>query len=533
MRVAVIGSGLAGMAAAEALVARGVRPLVIDIGEDFSPARQALMDRLAAMEPAAWSVDDRAALTENPSVAPGKKPRKLAFGSDHFYGRASHALQLTPDDAGPPPFSEAAGGLSVGWGASVLPPRGEDLADWPLSAEALLPFAARALEQAPYSARDDGLSARFPLVRAPGAALEPHEAQAQLLAMLARGLRHQSADDIVAGQSRLLTRARDDEKGRGCRACGACLSGCAYGAIHTAAHTLARLRALGAIDYERGFRVERLRDHAGGVHLEGINARGEAARLEVERVFVAAGALGSALLLWRSSQARGLASPATFRLLSTGGFLLPLVSPRRLPSAWPDIHTQAAAFVEFRARTLSPHWAHAQLSSPHELLYQLLGIPAQRPRLPQRILRRLLEHVVVAHVNFHSAHANAYTLTPRDEGARLLLQSRVEDRPAVRAAHRAYARRLVRFMASCGLYALPGLAAHGHRGASFHVGGSLPMRAVPRAPLETDLAGVPFGYERVHVVDSSVFPSLPGTTLGLLAMANAWRVASEVVLGRM
>ena len=64
----------------------------------------------------------------------------------------------------------------------------------------------------------------------------------------------------------------------------------------------------------------------------------------------------------------------------------------------------------------------------------------------------------------------------------------------------------------------------------YHVGGSLPMKAKPESDTDTNIFGNPKGWKRIHVMDSSVFPSLPGTTIGLLAMANASRIASEVEL---
>jgi choline dehydrogenase-like flavoprotein len=51
------------------------------------------------------------------------------------------------------------------------------------------------------------------------------------------------------------------------------------------------------------------------------------------------------------------------------------------------------------------------------------------------------------------------------------------------------------------------------------------MRAHP-GPFEVDVLGRPHGFTRVHVVDASVFPSLPATTITLSVMANAHRIAS-------
>jgi choline dehydrogenase-like flavoprotein len=49
------------------------------------------------------------------------------------------------------------------------------------------------------------------------------------------------------------------------------------------------------------------------------------------------------------------------------------------------------------------------------------------------------------------------------------------------------------------------------------------------AELESDRQGRPYGFERVHLVDASVFPSLPATTITLTVMANAHRIGSEAV----
>ena len=62
----------------------------------------------------------------------------------------------------------------------------------------------------------------------------------------------------------------------------------------------------------------------------------------------------------------------------------------------------------------------------------------------------------------------------------------------------------------------------------YHVGGTLPMKIIPEKDTDTNLLGIPKGWSRIHVIDSSTFPSLPGTTIGLLAMANAARIASEI-----
>ena len=51
------------------------------------------------------------------------------------------------------------------------------------------------------------------------------------------------------------------------------------------------------------------------------------------------------------------------------------------------------------------------------------------------------------------------------------------------------------------------------------------MKKAPGA-LETDALGRLSGLQRVHLVDASVLPSIPATTITLSVMANAHRIAS-------
>jgi choline dehydrogenase-like flavoprotein len=67
----------------------------------------------------------------------------------------------------------------------------------------------------------------------------------------------------------------------------------------------------------------------------------------------------------------------------------------------------------------------------------------------------------------------------------------------------------------------------GQPGRGFHTGGTFPMRSKPGA-FETDVLGRPYGFSKVHLVDSSVFPSLPATTITLSVMANAHRIGTAV-----
>jgi len=62
---------------------------------------------------------------------------------------------------------------------------------------------------------------------------------------------------------------------------------------------------------------------------------------------------------------------------------------------------------------------------------------------------------------------------------------------------------------------------------SYHFGGTFPM-SKDRSGYRTDTLGRLERWEKIHLIDGSVFPSIPATTFTLTVMANAHRIANAV-----
>jgi choline dehydrogenase-like flavoprotein len=80
-----------------------------------------------------------------------------------------------------------------------------------------------------------------------------------------------------------------------------------------------------------------------------------------------------------------------------------------------------------------------------------------------------------------------------------------------------------------GLHPVPFYRGEKLPGCGNHFGGSFPMSNNP-AGLQTDILGRINGLDKVHIADSSIFPSISATTISLSVMANAHRIASHIVL---
>ena len=58
----------------------------------------------------------------------------------------------------------------------------------------------------------------------------------------------------------------------------------------------------------------------------------------------------------------------------------------------------------------------------------------------------------------------------------------------------------------------------------WHYGGTMPMKTIPVKDVECFSNGEIKGLKNVFIIDSSNFPSIPGSTVALLTMANAYRI---------
>lgn len=521
-RVGIIGSGLAALGAVQALIARGIKPVLLDRGEGLEKEREDQAHRLAATDPAHWSQDQKRWLEPDAGDKAGSRiPKKRVFGSEYFYGTDRPEAPVKAEGT-LPPFSYALGGLSCGWGAAVLPPQDCDLKGWPLGAEELSRYAAKALATLPYSAQDDGLSLNFPpLSPATGVVRLSHAGQV-LLDALEKTV-PLVKDQTLYGRSRQLLYAQG---AKGCRYCGHCMSGCVYGSIFNAGDEIARLAREGSLDYVPGCLVEKIAEEDGQVLVTYRDKTGAARTAPFDRVFLAAGAVNSFRIVAASLGKFG--QTATMR--TRGGFVLPVLSLKRLPSQWPDCNTEPGLFLELKGKGLE-HWVHVQVSTENELVLKKLGLlngsedPGSKG-LWSRIKRAVADRLFLVFVNYHSDHSGVYELSleaPASPGTPAVLRSRHQKALPDRSVLWATLRRLTGILTRMG--SIPLIPLLRINSGSYHVGGTLPMGE--GGGLRTDTLGRVAGWERVHVVDSSVFPSLPGTTIGLLLMANAYRVADQ------
>lgn len=518
MRVAVIGTGLSSLAAIRALTRRGIRPLVIDAGDELEPSISAAVARMAGTGPSGWSADDVDIIRRNPTLQARGIPRKLVFGSDYIYAGDGHWTSVDGEDI-KASMTLAKGGFGNAWGGAVLPAAASDLApDWPAAAADLEAHYRAVLSWLPLSAGDDRLERDFPTYSSDASALEmPAQATA-----FCRDLDAIECEGLSFGLARLAVYARGP---KACRKCGLCLSGCVYGSIFSPADDIDTLIRERRIEYRPGFVVERLAEQNGRVTItalrRGSEDGSEREEFEADKVFLGAGAISTTRIMLQSLKA--FDQPVELR--DSQKFLLPLLRTRAVPYGTTGTHTLAAMFVETRVPELGGNWMHMQISAISDFVLRRLG--ADRSAVIHAALRPILQRMLIAWGSLHSSHSAGLELKLKRDGDRAGLTAREIDVDRARASVRTALRRFAGVVRASGTWVLPQLVSYSGVGAGNHLGASFPMRDRPSRRFDTDLLGRLQGWQNVHIVDAAAMPSVPATTIALLMMANADRIATE------
>lgn len=516
----VIGSGPTGMSATMALIAQGRHVTLLDVGERLEAANATLQSRLSHTEPDAWQDADRAAMTDRHDAeqAIGIRP----FGSDFLFRDpiGLFAKNEPPAGVGLRP-SFAAGGFSNGWGAAILPYRAEDLLDWPAVARELAPHYAAVKAFLPMAARPDALAELFPMLGVAGDTSLQMTSQAQVLLGRLEAKRDRlHASGIQFGQARVAVSHAD------CRRCGMCLHGCPYGAIFNASTLLDRLSACERFSYRPRHYVTRFEESSGRVKVlaRDLSSGGDV-QLTCDRLFVAGGVLPTAQLVLNSIGR--LDEPVVLK--DSQHFYLPSLHswPPSPNPATEAAHTLTQLFLEVLDPTVDSHTVHVQLYTYNDLyavdMRRRFGwLAGALSPLIEHLSRRL----IVAQTFLHSDLSSRIEVRLVKSGHQVGLTLSEQLNPATPPAVRRVRKKLSAAFRQAGLLALTPLSRIGRTGSSFHCGGSFPMRADPSG-LESDTLGRPAGLRRVHLVDASVFPSIPATTITLSAMATAHRIATQ------
>lgn len=495
----VVGSGPAGIACAVGLLDQGLTVTMLDYGNVLEDSIQRVVQQFSSQDPSDWEGHLKAKLKN--AVGRRGVEKKQVFGSNFSYKVPVESDDFEAVQCGLRP-SFARGGLSTVWGAAMLPYTADDISEWPISVQDLAPSYRRILEFIPFSAVEDRLATLFPLYAVPSE-IDP-STQARSLISDWESVQMELAErGVVCGRSRLAVYP-------GCRHCGHCLHGCPYGKIYSAADSISQLTHTGRFFYRSGIYIEHLYESGDDVVLVGKTKEMGRVQFEGNRVYLACGAIETTRILLKSMGSYH----HKLEMKDSQYFLMPVlkksVGHGNIRSE--SLHTLAQLFIEIFDQDIDPKGIHLQVYGYNDL-FDFIPV--------EFLLRRML--VIQGYLHSNSSSVMDVQLEQTESGRdRLSISGRIDHNS--RRKIQQIEKKLRKLHRLTGLVPVPFLTQIQEPGRGFHSGGTFPMRAVP-GPYESDLQGVPYGFKRVHAVDSTVFPSIPATTITLSVMANAHRIA--------
>jgi choline dehydrogenase-like flavoprotein len=523
----IIGSGPAAAGAALALQAReDLQITVIDLGLQLEPDRQLVIDSLANSEPHSWDQRQVEVIAQQPVKSPsGGLPQKRAYGSDFPFRDIGQLEGIRSDDgANADVISAAYGGFSSVWGAQVMPFAAAVFETWPLRMSDMEGHYRAILKEIPYAAEDDDLALLFPLLGTPTPLPPPSARTARVLEAYGRNRSALNRRGISIGKARLAFAAGS------CIRCGLCTTGCPLSLIYSAAHTFEKLRQDGRVAYHRGLlaiSVGEENDRAVVTARE--VATGQIQRFEADRIYVACGGIGTTRLMVNSRRI----FDEELAMRESQQFALPFLSRRSVPD---PRHEAQFTLNQFNV-TVALDESGFDLSQLHFYTYNPAftdALPAPlRARIAEPARRELLRRLTFALGYLPSWRSPALSVVAsRPASDDLLPELRLSSaaiRPWRNPMLRTVVGKLLRSSRQLDLYPLLPMLRLAAAGKSYHYGGSFPHSGDDLPRFGSDRLGRVRPWQRIHLVDASVFPNVPATTFTLTVMANAHRIASETL----
>jgi hypothetical protein len=246
--------------------------------------------------------------------------------------------------------------------------------------------------------------------------------------------------------------------------------------------------------------------------------------LRANRLFLAGGVIPTATLVLSSLGAYG----KRLTLRDSQYFIYPLLQLGRTENVETErMQTSSQLFLEIDDPAISENLIHIQVYGHSAFLLEELErtffrLPLRNTKFRDGFLGRLM----IAQGFLHSKDSGRISLElKREENGMAYLDCQSHSNWGTRMkVLRVGLKLLLQAFLTKALPLIPAMKIP-CPGSSYHCGGSFPMKESP-GDFETDTLGRLHGYTRVHIVDASVFPSIPATTVTFSLMANSHRIAS-------
>lgn len=512
-RICIIGSGAGAIGGIWNLVQRGIKPIVLDVGEMLPPEITKEVNEYRKTYP-----NYKGQLFNeifNNSIEGDNFPKKLNFGSDYFHSNLQNHSKIDNNTFISPSY--AMGGYGAAWGGAMLPISNIDLSDWPIELKDLEDGYRNITEMLNLGTNKKISSDVFHNY---SEKFNQFESGINSEIIYER-LKKFNNDNFSISSSRL---AFDSQL---CVNCGNCLSGCPFNAIQTFDKIIIELIKNNQIDYNGNIVVKKIKNMDGYSLIEAVEKNSlKRVEFKFKKIILAAGAINSTRILMNSL---GFYNQDV-KMLDSQKFGVPFLTLFHNLNGYENQVKLPKLFMDFIDPKYSSNWVHIQISDSNYLVIN--KIKTLFKFTGEKIVRILSKHssrLMIGWGGVNSSISGHFLLNLEkisNEETVLKIRS-IKNDHGIRILNKMLRRFSFKILRR-GVIMFTPFKIIAPVGGGFHIGGSMPMRKDPSGILETDLYGKNPRLPGVSIVDASVLPSLPSTTLALTIMANSWRIANTI-----
>jgi choline dehydrogenase-like flavoprotein len=520
----VVGSGPSGIACAYTLLKAGHTVTLLDVGFALKDEFQSLVNEYRTDQDSGKLIKNIHQIRRKYSKQSDVQPAKTIFGSDYPYRYLDDTF-VSNDENAVVRSSLARGGFSSVWGANVTCVIPKEIDDWPITFDELKPYYQLLEEIVDISSPSGEMAEIFPMNIGSPPTYPLGKQGGDLYESLIKSKVNLLDNGIHIGRAKLAIGPRYSLDGKGCTPCGLCMHGCPNNAIFNSAFVLEKLMMHKNFSYVSDKLVLNFSEEKEKVrlHVKDIHTKTEST-LHCDRLFLACGVINTTCIVARSLNL----TDHEFVIKDSQKYIFPLIRWRRSKNCINGKENTAdQIYMEIDNPSVSPNIVHLQYYGYNDLLLEpirrkLGNVTDMIPKL----LAGFFERLMICFVYFHSDDSGTMSLKvfKTNQGSKKMGKIEGHFNPKADIIMKSilvllnnHRRALGGIPIERGLQTLL-------PGDSQHIGCTLPMSKSPKA-YQTDLLGRPCGCKRVHIVDSSVLPSVPATPLTLTVMANACRIA--------
>ena len=511
--ILIIGSGPSGVSAAFPLVEAGLRVLMLDqgrLGDDAEEQSAETYRSIREHDTEQWRRfvgEDFSSLKVRGNVSPKLKVPSHQYVFDGF--QDAYDIETKNFEA---IGSLAQGGLSNAWGAGAYVYDAEDLKDYPISHDDLLPSYQAVSERIGISgSSEDDLGSFY----GGDVSLQaPVELDANMARLFARYQSSTKPNSLKIGRARNAVLTQNLENRQACHYTNRCLWSCPVGSIYSAAYDLASLQKFENFTYRDKAFVQGFSEEGGGYQV----SFGDGSSIKAKKLILAAGTIGSTKLALDFLGHKDKAIP----LSSNPAFAIAFLNWCQLGS---EIQDQGFALGQLGfAVEHAASYSHGVLFSASSIaVSELTKYMPFSYRGATTVARLMMPAMFFANCFLDSSFSQHH-LSLSSNGGLEITGAYAEHTDGTVAE---LGQKLAKSFRQLGAYALE-KPVMSKPGADIHYCGTLPMTDKPTTAPAANSEGLIFNTKGLYVVDGAALPRIPAKNPTLSIMANADRIARGI-----